>query len=107
MSQTMNAFVENKLKELVELCAMRRVRRLELFGSATNDDFDPAISDLDFLVEFQELTPGEHADAYLGLLDELGDMFEKSIDLLETRAIQNPYFLKNIEKSRVMLYDLA
>jgi predicted nucleotidyltransferase len=31
---------------------------MHLFGSALRDDFDPARSDLDLLVEFQPIAPG-------------------------------------------------
>ncbi len=38
--------------ELAAICLRHNVRRLDLFGSAVGSDFDPATSDLDFLVEF-------------------------------------------------------
>ena len=50
--------IENRAKELAELCRTHHVRTLEVFGSAANGKFDPATSDLDFLVEFAELKPG-------------------------------------------------
>jgi len=34
------------------LCRRYGVRKLELFGSATDGAFDPRTSDLDFLVDF-------------------------------------------------------
>jgi uncharacterized protein len=43
--------IESKLADLTELCRQHRVRRLELFGSAASSRFNPATSDLDFLVE--------------------------------------------------------
>ena len=63
----MYRFIETKRTELAQLCAQYRVHRLELFGSATGERFDPDTSDLDFLVEFHDLSPKEHADAFLGL----------------------------------------
>lgn len=47
--------VLERLDDLRELCQRFRVQRLDLFGSATSTDFDPATSDLDFLVEFEPL----------------------------------------------------
>jgi hypothetical protein len=80
------------------------VRRLELFGSAAREDFDPSSSDMDFLVEFQEVPPGKHADCYFGLLEALESLFGRPVDLAETKAIRNPYFLAAIEKTRTVLY---
>lgn len=90
--------------EIAELCRRHRVRRLEAFGSAASGDFDPETSDLDFLVEFLPLGPGEHADAYFGLLDDLRDLFGRPVDLVMTRAIRNPYFRQAIEQTREVLY---
>jgi len=48
----MNRLIEENRQELERLCRRRGVQRIELFGSATGPDFDPAHSDLDFLVTF-------------------------------------------------------
>lgn len=103
----MNRLIETKRAELAQLCAQYRVRRLELFGSATNERFDPGTSDLDFLVEFQDLSPREHADAFFGLVEDLQQLFGRPVDLVERRAIRNPYFLRAVEQTRMLLYAAA
>ena len=100
----MVALIESKMEDLARLCVRYRVRRLELFGSAAGQDFDAATSDLDFLVEFRDVPPGEHADCYFGLLEALESLFGRPVDLAETNAIRNPYFLAAIEKTRKVLY---
>ena len=99
--------LEQKRDELMSLCVRHRVRRLELFGSATRADFDPQQGDLDFLVEFGDLSPREHAVHYFGLLEALGDLFQRPIDLVMIAAVKNPYFLEEIAASRTVLYDAA
>jgi predicted nucleotidyltransferase len=61
------------------------------FGSAARDDFDPESSDLDFLVEFEPMSPREYADSFFGLLEDLERLFGQRIDLLEPEPIENPY----------------
>jgi hypothetical protein len=100
----MNQIIQDKREDLARLCAQRHVRRLELFGSALRDDFDPQTSDFDFLVEFERLSPGQYADNYFGLLEELEQLFACPVDLVMTSAIKNPYFLEKIQASRVTLY---
>lgn len=90
--------------EIAQLCRRHRVTRLEVFGSAASGNFDPETSDLDFLVEFVPLGPGERADAYFGLLEDLRDLFGRPVDLVMTRAIRNPYFRQAIEQTREVLY---
>jgi len=96
--------VEAKRDNLIQLCARYHVRCLELFGSATKDQFDPEASDLDFLVEFLPLGSGEYFDTYFGLLEGLQELFERPVDLVMANAIKNPYFLKSVNLSRTVLY---
>lgn len=101
----MISFIEENYESLKRLCKQYRVKRFEVFGSALiGEGFDPENSDLDFLVEFLPLQPGEHADAYFGLLEALQDLFNRHIDLVMPRAIKNPYFLESINKGREVIY---
>jgi hypothetical protein len=59
---------------------------------------------VDFLVEFEPLADGEHADAYFGLKESLTALFARPVDLVMTRAIRNRYFLEAIEPTRTLLY---
>lgn len=91
-------------KDLERLCRKFRVKSLDVFGSASTGEFNRQSSDLDFLVVFVSLPPTEHADAYFGLLSALQSLFSQNIDLVELKAINNPYFLKTVEESRSALY---
>jgi len=92
------------MSAIEQLCVRYHVRRLELFGSAANGQFDEAASDLDFLVECEPLVPIDRADAYFGLLAAMQDLFEREVDLVEAEAITNPYFRKTVDKQRTVLY---
>ena len=101
----MIGLLEEKLKELNQMCGRYRVAKLELIGSAlTGDKFDSEQSDIDFLVEFQPLKEGEHADSYFGLLEALESLFRRHVDLVMVQAVKNRYFLEAINKSRKVLY---
>ncbi len=100
----MHPLIEEHQEELQQLCKKYKVRNLELFGSATSADFDPATSDLDFLVTFEELTNTQHADVYFGLLEGLEGLFRRPVDLVMATAIDNPYFEKEIKRTKMMLY---
>lgn len=72
----MDRLIEVQREELNRLCERFKVQRLELFGSAADGSFDPETSDLDFLVEFLPLEPGEHFDAYFGMQEALRQLFQ-------------------------------
>lgn len=90
--------------KLSNLCVIYGVKCLELFGSATRDDFDLDESDLDFLVEFVASHPMGAFDQYFGLKEELEQLFGRSVDLVEVKAIKNPYFRQAIEQDKVLVY---
>ena len=96
--------ISDQRDELGRLCECYRVRRLELFGSAAGEGFDAETGDLDFLVTFDNLGPGRYADAYFGLLEALESLFQKRVDLVVASAVNNPYFLEEIAKTRTLLY---
>lgn len=100
----MNSLIERNLGALVELCRRHRVTRLDLFGSATRADFDPACSDLDFLVEFEPLEPKAYAAAFFALLEGLQVLLGRPVDLVVESSISNPYFRASVERSRTRLY---
>lgn len=100
----MNALVEQKLPELERVCRRRHVRRMELFGSAAIGSFDPARSDLDFLVSFEDLAVGEYAEAYFGLLEDLEKLFQRPVDLVAETAFRNPYFQQSVDATRTLVY---
>ena len=103
----MHPIVQQQLQALRELCRKHRVERLDLFGSAARDDFDPATSDLDFLVGFERMPPRDHADSFFGLLEDLENLFGRRVDLLEREPIENPYLWQSIVQSRTALYEAA
>ena len=101
----MTDLIERNRESIEELCRRYRVRRLEVFGSAAREDgFDARTSDVDFLVEFLPQPPGQRADQYFDLQHDLEQTLGRRVDLVMLTAVSNPYFLRNIELERQVLY---
>ncbi len=96
--------VAEQMDAIRDICRRHHVARLELFGSAAQGQFNPATSDLDFLVEFEPAPAGGRANAYFGLLESLRELFDRKIDLVEDSAISNPFFRKGVDAARTVLY---
>src|SRR5947208_9965852 len=96
--------IEANLPALRALCCRFGVRRLDLFGSAATGKFDPARSDLDFLVEFEPMPPSPYAKACRGLRDGLEQLFGRPIDLVTEQGLVNPYLRRQIESEKRTLY---
>jgi len=95
--------VNENISQLKELCKQYHVNRLYVFGSILTNRFDRN-SDIDFLVDFDNVDLFEYADNYFDFKYSLQKLFQKEIDLIESKAITNPYFKKNIETTKQLVY---
>ena len=101
----MHSAIADKKRELAELCRRYDVARLEVFGSAARGtDFDLETSDADFLVEFDPDSSQPPFNRYFDLVEDLRAVLGRPVDLVEARAIRNPYLRVAIDKSRELVY---
>ncbi len=74
-------------EELRQLCRRFGVRRLDVFGSAARDgDFDPATSDVDFLVEFAAAE--DDLARFFDFKQALEALLARRVDLVHRKAIE-------------------
>lgn len=95
--------IEHHLKELSKLCESHHVKELYVFGSAVSKKFTEE-SDIDFLVEFQEIELTEYLDNYIDFKNSLEDLFRRNIDLVEKQTLTNPIFRKSIDNNKKRVY---
>jgi len=100
----MIAVIDAQMDQVEVLCRRHHVLRLEVFGSVADGTFRPGSSDLDFLVEFEPLSPGEHYEAFFGLWEGLHALFRRKVDLVEAHVMRNPYFIRRVNESRKLVY---
>jgi predicted nucleotidyltransferase len=100
----MNAILATHHDALAALCRQAGARRLDAFGSVLREDFAAESSDLDFLVEFDELSPSDYASAYFTLKGGLETLFGRPVDLVTPANLANPYFRERIAAESRNLY---
>ena len=103
----MITLIDKNQEAIKQLYIRYNVRRLELFGSAAEDSFESSAGDIDLLVEFDSLSPVEHAEVFFDFQDELQKILGLPVDLIERTPIRNPYFLESIDRKKVLLYAAA
>ena len=91
------------IDQINQLCDANNVKSLFAFGSVTNNKFN-ADSDIDLVVEIAENDPLSYADNYFNLKLQLEKLFKRHIDLLEQKAIKNPYLKSRIETTKILIY---
>ena len=95
--------LQNYSKEITNLCKTHKLKSLYAFGSVITEKFNPE-SDVDVIVDFQQIEVLEYGDNYYNLKFSLEDIFNRNIDLLEEKAIRNPYFLKTLNQNKKLIY---
>jgi uncharacterized protein len=84
----MHPEIADKRDALIALCKRYDVVRLEVFGSALRSvDFDPARSDVDFLVTFAPQSRNDLA-AFMDLKEALEALLCHPVDLVERKAVE-------------------
>jgi predicted nucleotidyltransferase len=96
-------FLDNYYNNLTNLCKQYNVKTLYAFGSVLTDRFG-AGSDVDLIVDFEDMPVENYADNYFDFKFSLEDMLHRPIDLLEEKAIHNPYFKRRINPQKQLIY---
>ena len=85
------------------LCNNHKVNDLYAFGSVLTENFG-AESDVDLIVDFKTQDLLDYADNYFDLKFALEEVLKRPIDLLEEKALKNPYFKRAIYQQRKLIY---
>lgn len=97
--------IENNSAEFLSLCKSHDVKTLYAFGSSTTDHFSEESSDIDLLVELDTKDPMKRGENLIDLWDKFERIFKRKVDLLTNSSIKNPILRKNIDASKILIYD--
>ena len=95
--------IEDHINDINKLCSTYNVKQLYAFGSVLTDKYNND-SDVDLIVDFEPIDIEQYADNYYDFKFSLEDLFQKPVDLLEEKAIKNPYFRQVVDKQRQLIY---
>ncbi len=95
--------VDQYIHQIKALCNKHKVASLFVFGSILTNDFNK-MSDIDFLVDFEGIDLYDYADNYFDLKQSLERLLNREVDLLEDKAIKNPFLRQNIDSSKRLIY---
>lgn len=91
------------IDQIIALCKQNSVKELYAYGSVLTDHFKEE-SDIDLLIDFQQVSPIEYSKNYFNFKFALEQLLEYRIDLLEVRGLRNPFITQEINKRKQILY---
>ena len=95
--------IDKNIDKIKSLCNKHKVTRLFVFGSILTENFKKS-SDIDLLVDFAGVDLYDYADNYFDFKTSLEKLLKRQIDLLEDKAVKNPYLRKSIDSSKQLIY---
>jgi predicted nucleotidyltransferase len=95
--------IDLHFKDILTLCKTHKVKSLYGFGSVYTDQFN-AESDVDLVVDFENIDVLEYGDNYYDLKFSLETILKRKVDLLEEKAVKNPYFKQSLNQNKVLIY---
>lgn len=97
------SIIERNIDAIKQLCAIYAVAQMSVFGSVLTDRFNDD-SDIDILVTFDALPVENYAENYLQLQESLQNLLGREVDLVEDKAIRNPVFRNQVDRTKVQIY---
>ena len=94
--------IDIPIEKINDLCQRWRITEFALFGSVLRDDFGPD-SDIDVLLTFEPEAPWSLFDI-VTLQEELQELFGRTVDIVEKKAIRNPVRRRGILSSYQVVY---
>ena len=95
--------LDKHIIDIRKLCNDHKVRHLYAFGSVLTTKFNNE-SDVDLVVDFDPIDVSLYADNYFDFKFSLQNILNRRIDLLEDKAIKNPYFRQTLNQQRQLIY---
>lgn len=95
--------IQKNASSIKKICKSHRVGRLYVFGSSLTKKFKQD-SDIDLMVDFKSINKEKYADNYFEFKYALEKVLKRRIDLLEEKAIRNPYLKESINLNKQLVY---
>ena len=105
--------ITNNINEITDVCKKHHVKELFVFGSAVRENDFTNNSDVDLLVNFENLPLETNEQIFYmienrdKLHERLKEIFKKEIDLIEEKNISNKYLRYFINKEKKLVYEVS
>ncbi len=101
----MNKILTDNLNKIEKYCDEYNVKQLYAFGSVCTKNFNEK-SDIDLLINFQKnISVEKYTDNYFILHELFEKVLKRPIDLLTINMLENPFFIKVMEKTKTLIYE--
>ena len=102
-----NSVIQPYLPGVREILKKHKIKNAYAFGSVLSEKFNDD-SDIDLLINFLDYSnPLKVGQSIWDLEDELEILTSRKIDLLTERSLKNPYFIKELDATKQLIYEYS
>jgi len=95
--------LKSHIEQIKQVCNTYHVKSLFAFGSVVSGKMKSG-SDIDLIVDIDSKDPIDYSDNYFALKFQLENILKRPVDLLEDKAVKNPFLKKQIDNTKVLIY---
>jgi predicted nucleotidyltransferase len=96
--------IQQHIKSISELCIKHKVKELYAFGSVLDENRFNANSDVDLLIEFDNVPFDNYADNYSEFEESLVKLFGHKVDLISPKFLRNRIFIKRLNETKQKIF---
>ena len=85
--------VQENINSIKDLCQKHKVKELYAFGSVTDVKKFNRDSDVDLLVEFNDIAVTDYSNNYIQFISSLESLLGRTVDLVTAKYLRNRFFI--------------
>jgi predicted nucleotidyltransferase len=97
--------IEQHIDAISEICRKHQVKELYAFGSVLDENRFRPDSDVDLLVEFNNMSYDFYAENYNEFENSLTSLLNREVDLLSPKFLRNRIFIKRLNETKKKIFE--
>jgi len=97
--------IEQHIDAISEICKKHQVKELYAFGSVLDENRFRPDSDVDLMVEFNNMSYDFYAENYNEFENSLTSLLNREVDLMSPKFLRNRIFFKRLNETKKKIFE--
>lgn len=97
--------IEQHIDAISEICKKHQVKELYAFGSVLDENRFRPDSDVDLMVEFNNMSYDFYAENYNEFENSLTSLLNRELDLISPKFLRNRIFIKRLNETKKKIFE--
>jgi predicted nucleotidyltransferase len=97
--------IEQHIDAISEICKKHQAKELYAFGSVLDENRFRPDSDVDLMVEFNNMSYDFYAENYNEFENSLTSLLNREVDLISPKFLRNRIFIKRLNETKKKIFE--